>query len=308
MEAVMRSFTKRPGAGLLPTLAVVLLASVTALRVEAAPVGASDAYGLGADLNILNVVSVSAGPFGAASGTSPGAYNNSNTVLSVDENLGLVSNLLGNYAQGLHTGVIETNANSSIPNATQAAASATINDLNLGLIFTPSLPLLDPLAILGLSADTIVSSSEVVDVGGLMAVGDTQIEGLGLSSGVLSLLGIDLGLAIDPGANTTLVDLLGLKIVLNEQITNDVGGNGLGLETNAIHISFDDFVLGALGLGAGLLNGDVYVGHTYAQVALLADSGNPANAVPEPAALGLFGVGLLGLGFGLRRRRGMGKA
>jgi len=300
----MSILSKRPGAGLFTALAVILLTSVAAVQAKAAPIGASDAYGLGANLSILNVVSVSAGPFGEVSGTAPGAYITSNTVLSVDENLGLVSNILGDYMQGLHTGVIETNASSDIPGATQAAAGATINDLNLGLMFAPSLPILDPLAILGLSADTIVSSSEVMDAGGLMAVGDTRIEGLGLSSGVLSLLGVDLGLAVDPGANTTLVDLLGLKIVLNEQITNDVGGNGLGLETNAIHISFDDFGLSVLGLGAGLLNGDVYVGHTYAEVALLADPGTPVNDVPEPAALGLFGVGLLGLGYGLRRHRG----
>lgn|GEM_PF-1768933 len=290
---------KKCGASLVSAMAVVLLATVTTGLANAAPVGASDAYGLGADLGVLGFVSVSAGPIGQASGTSPGAYDNSNTLLSVNQSLALSSNVLGSFSQGLNTGVINTNANSSIPGSTQAAASSQISDLNLGLIFEPlNLPL--PLTVLGLTASTISSSSEVVDSGGLIATGDTQIEGLGLSTDVLSLLGIDLGLAVNPDPNTVLVDLLGLRIVLNEQISNDVGGTGLGLETNAIHISFDDFGLSVLGLDPQILNGDIYVGHTYAEVALLADE--PAQ-VPEPAALGLFAVGILGLGLGLRRRR-----
>jgi hypothetical protein len=175
--------------------------------------------------------------------------------------------------------------------------------------------------------DQTIGLGEPVDV-------DLRISGLGIDiltgfdldvsfdDSVLGFTGFDFGTGLD-------TFLLGANI----QFATDFGG---GL-VNVFEISFDfdadlelfqpdDFVLGtfhfnAIGfgtsaldvapapLGAGLSGGfefDPELGFDVAKVLdaeLLSGSITVAPAVPEPATLAIFGLGLAGLGFMRRRRK-----
>jgi hypothetical protein len=277
-----------------------LVGGVAVTPAEATPVGESSAYGVSVDLNVASAIHAGLGPIGQSAGNAPGAYETSDTVLGIDEVLGLgtglLGGLLGNYGEGLSTGVITTHAGSGLPDVLEAHASASVDDLSSGLVL--QLPILGGLSLLSIGASTIASSASVADAGGLLAAGDTTIEDLTLGGSILDgLLPISLALYAAPDPNTVLLDLLGVKITLNEQMQGAFGDNGLALTTNAMHIAFDDYLL-----GGSLLNGDIIIGSSYAALDLGAPD-TPVGQVPEPATLGLMGVGLIGAGVFYRRRR-----
>ena len=126
-------------------------------------------------------------------------------------------------------------------------------------------------------------------VGGFDASGDTIIEGLVLSGSVFGALLFDGSLFVNPDPNTILFSGVGLSIILNEQILSSGG-----IETNAIHIAFNDFAL-----GTGLKNGDIILAHTEAFATT--GSGGP-GAVPEPATWAMMLIGFGAVGAGMRRR------
>lgn len=65
------------------------------------------------------------------------------------------------------------------------------------------------------------------------------------------------------------------------------GINSLGISTNAIDVTFNNFAL-----GTNVLNGNIIVGHSQAMA-----------AVPEPASWAMMLLGFAGIGFVARRRR-----
>lgn len=89
--------------------------------------------------------------------------------------------------------------------------------------------------------------------------------------------------------------LAGAGLYLNEQIrTSDDFGN-YSIVTNALRLDLDAVSLGA---GVGLLNGDVMLGHSQANV--MAD----LSAVPEPGSiLAICVAGASMIGFRRRKKR-----
>lgn len=270
---------------IVPLMAVPAIAETTT---------SSSAYGISADLNVANVAHVGVGPVAAVSGTAPDAYDKSNSVLTVNQNLALISNPLLNVRQTLNAGVLTSTAQSGYPGTPDASASATVASLSAGL--TSKVLLIPQLSLLGLTANTIQSTAAIDAANGLTAIGSTTIEGLSLTGLGLGGLLINGSLFVNPNANTVLVDLLGLKIILNEQILTGDGISNLALQTNAIRASFDNFLL-----GTDVLNGDIIIGHSQAAIN---DYMPMAAAVPEPAtwAMMLGGFGLIGFAARGRRR------
>jgi len=273
-----------------------LLAAVC-LSLSATPAlgqtASSSAYTVDVEENVslLGIVNanVNVGPISPSSGAAPPSYDNSNSVLTLSESASLTTGLLG-IQQGLQTGLLTTNANGT---ATGAEATATINDLSLTLGTNLLLT-----SLLGLDATTIQSYSQANSVGGLDASGSTTIEGLVFAGSLLGGLNLDGSLFINPDPNTVLLSIAGLSILLNEQIMLGDGVTGIGISTNAIHIGFDNFLL-----GTNLLNGDIILGHSEA-FASVGQPGTP-GAVPEPGTWAMMLLGFGAVGFAMRRSKGL---
>lgn len=286
-------YHRRMIAGILAPLA--LLAFTNASQAAYVDYATSDGYAISADLNLTLVVpiaSASVSPLGNATGTAPGTYGDTAHVASVDVNSG---SFLFGLATLLHlgTGIIDSSASSDANGVLSSATTTgttTINNLGVGIAELPLATLLN------VSATTLSSTSQVTGgFGTLNATGSSLVTGL-----KIDLLGVNL-ISTDVNANVSLapntgVDvngLVGLSVLLNEQIVTGDGISTRGITTNAIHIRFDAVSLD-LGLsGTALLTGDVIIGHSAA-----------IQAVPEPSSLILCGAGvaILGIG-GLRARR-----
>ena len=106
---------------------------------------------------------------------------------------------------------------------------------------------------------------------------------------------LDGSLYVNPAPNTVLLSVGGLSIILNEQNQIGDGVTGLGIETNAIHIDFNNFLL-----GTGLVNGDIIVGQSQAWASV---GERTAGAVPEPATWAMMLLGFGMVGFAIRRGR-----
>lgn len=238
--------------------------------------GVSSAYAESVAVTITPLIGVSgaleSGPGPVAAGTAPVAYNEMHSALSLT---------IGNI---LNTGVLNAGAASNVDGsggAKFASASASVDQLGLQL-----------LNVLGIGATAIGSSAQISgDYGAFTTSGLTTLAGLSVGG-----IGI---LTVAPTVNDVLLDLAGLRIVLNEQIASGDGVSTAGLGVDAIHISLTD-VPYLWGIVPSVLNGDIIIGHSEAFLTAAPSTG--ANPVPEPATLSLAGAALMGL-FGLRRKR-----
>ena len=227
-------------------------------------------------------VNVTVGPLAPTSGSAPPDYNVSNTVASVNQTAALTSGVLGTSEQ-LQTGLLSSNSTGT---ATGASATATVNNLSLGIgpttILTPFLA-----SIFGIGATTIESTSSASSGGltGSTTIVDLMINGSGLGGFTFSAAG-----SSTPMPNTVLFmnALLGISIILNEQIIS-----GDSITTNAIHVAFNNFAV-----GTGLKSGDIILGHTQAAFT----AGSPP-AVPEPSTWAMMLIGFAAIGASMRRRR-----
>lgn len=227
----------------------------------------SNGHGLSADITLL-VANLQVLPQGYADGTAPGPYAQSDSVLNATFTTAGLANI--------GAGVLSGEANSNVDGLTgtrTTSGTGMVTDLGSDLVLG---------TILNLTAGVVQSDSMVSgDYGSLSANGSSILTDVDLS-----VLGADVFVDANAAPNTVLFDALGIQIVLNEQI---MGGNGVdsrSLEVNAIRISFDD-----VAAGLGLLNGDIKIAHSYAEMSAV---------VPAPAsALVLMSSGLLAS----RRRR-----
>ncbi len=274
----------------------VLFASAFAIMAQSASaitVVSSNAYGVYSDVRVVNTVGVVVGPVAAVNGITPPGYDKSATVASLNAaiDLGLVS--LIRAGLDINTGILTstTNANGNLLGGTNSGfASALVNQAGVNL-FTKA-GILPAVTTLGLGADSIRSSSYAATDGSNGFVrGQSVLSNLDLT--VLSLLDIHLAENAQVAANTVVLDTLGLKIVLNEQIITGNGTTDAAIQTNAFHLFFDDYVLGLRTITGGLV-----IGHSAVRIQV-----DPhAPSVPEPAAWleMIAGFGIIGV---IARRR-----
>jgi hypothetical protein len=236
------------------------------------------------DLKVaLNVAGLNATvATGTASGTAGSPYNVSNTFVAANQSLGLGTVLGSALSQGFSNGVMTASAQSAFPGAPTGSASATVNNLGLGLALNLGILGTSNLLSLGSSA---ISSTTTFD--GSNFIGVSSIADLTLSN-LLGPISFNSSLLASSAANRVLVDILGLKITLNEQIGSSLLMNGIttqSLTTNALHVAYNGFALA----NGSLLNGDIIVGQSQVSATQVA-------AVPEPATwvMSILGFGMIG--------------
>jgi hypothetical protein len=282
------------------TTLCVSIVTAGVLALAASPAGAvtsisSSSYGVSVDLSILSLVDVGLLPVAPASGTAPAPYSAFNQVLSVTSSTSLIALPLVTSGLDLNTGVITDTASSGFMPFTSGTANSTIDNLasNLGLSVSLG-PLVPPVitSVLNISATTISSTSSVSGSGVLSATGLTTLEDLNISGTAVggSLVA---GLTATPSANDVIWNTGGLEIILNAQtpLAGENGTTSEGITTDAIEVIFSDFLL-----NGNLLNGDVVIGQSNADIFGLA-------AAPEPATWALMLTGFAGMGAALRVRR-----
>lgn len=76
------------------------------------------------------------------------------------------------------------------------------------------------------------------------------------------LIGAGIALPVNPAPNTEVLDSVGMRIVLNEQILEGDGHGSLSLTVNAIHIYLDAALVHEL----GAVDGEIIVGHSTASL------------------------------------------
>jgi uncharacterized repeat protein (TIGR01451 family) len=249
----------------------------------------SRAFGESITLNVLPIlgtgINVSNGPLPLVEGSAPPAYDLSDSVASAGLSTLLTGQILG-------TGLIVTNASSDLLAGNNVAADATVNNLSLDV----GLALLK---LLQVDATVIQSTARISGAcGALTATGTSTLAGLSIS--VLGLGPITIPL--NPPANFVLLDALGIRIVLNEQIATGDGVTRKGLTVNAIHITLNNAGFGG-GLLGGVINGNIIIASSQAEHDCLT-GGQCACELPPPAESSAFGetvnLNLLpGLGQGL---------
>lgn len=278
---------------------------------------ASDGYGLGLELEVLNINAEVVLPAGA-SGTAPAAYDKSASVVAADIGAASsLSSLIVSAAAGadsntkILSGTAYSNVDSGLVGTGLTKASGGVDRLNVGVGLGLGGVLGGLTNIFQLNNVTLSSEAAVSgDYGAMSATGSSSIlsgtlhlsgllgatiSGL-LSDYPLGIAGYTLDLAAYAGAapNTMIAPLLlnplGIELTLNEQEKNCTDGV-CSMEVNALHLDIDSAQL--LGLGLNLLDTDLKLGHSYAEM---------AAKVPEPATFWLLAVGFASLvGFGRRQ-------
>ncbi|QCZ92516.1 PEP-CTERM sorting domain-containing protein [Salinimonas iocasae] len=191
-----------------------------------------------------------------------------------------------------------------------ASASTTTNDLDLDVLNTNFLSLVTETAV-NVSSSTIYSEASVSgDYGSLNAMGTSYVEDLsinlfGLGELDLASLGlqVDADCLIQTSPNFEVLNvsgIAGLNLILNEQY-GECTDMFCSMGVNALRLSFNAVDLTGLGLNIGnldgLLNGDIVIGHSYAELTA------QINEVPAPATLGIFSLVMLALGLSKRKSK-----
>jgi uncharacterized repeat protein (TIGR01451 family) len=244
----------------IPIIVIGFISLPSAARAQTT--GSSSSFGAFADLTLVPLIgpgiNIDLGPVSTASGNAPPDYSDADTVLSTGLSTGQTGNILS-------TGVLATSASSVIAND-NTSADATVDNLSLSVV--------GALQLLSIGADTVVSTAEVsgdCGTGSLTATGATTIEN-GSAGGTL---GIGLTISSNPTPNFELINLLGIRVVLNEQIVTGDGVTSRGITVNAIHVDLTNTVLSLL----GVLSGDIIISQSQAQV--------QCNEVLESAGLSI---------------------
>jgi uncharacterized repeat protein (TIGR01451 family) len=216
-------------------------------------------------------VQVASGPLPQVSRTSTSAFSASDQLASVGVSTPLTGSILS-------TGLLTVTTAATTSSATSEVVSTSgINGANLQVVGL--LPLLT------LGADEIRSSARLTGCGAAtVSTGTTNLVNARLGG----TLGLGLSVLANPAPNTVLLNLLGIRLVLNEQLPSQ-NGNQRTLVVNAVHLSLNALPLTAL----GLLTGEVILGQSRAQSSCTsvapttsADLGVTATASPSPATVG----------------------
>ncbi|MGR8931539.1 MAG: hypothetical protein ACU836_12935 [Gammaproteobacteria bacterium] len=243
----------------------------------------SEGFGALIDLTIVGA-NINSGvlPAGAI-GRTPGAYDETADTLAVS------GDLLGLGLINVDIPVLTGSASSNVDNTLGSKLTAATGGVtSLGV---------SAAGLLELTVGAVNAEAEVQgDFGELTTVAKSAIANLGID--LLGLGSIPINIGTKPNFTVDLLGLLnlaGVNLTLNEQLINgDPNGvcsdDSCSLEVNALHLA-----LSRVPFGINLISGDIKIGHAFAEMA--------ASAVPVPAAVSLFGSGLIGLvGFSRLRR------
>lgn len=182
----------------------------------------------------------SSGPLPAVSGDVP--------PFTQDANAASLSIGLGAFGTVLSTGLLQSHTASAAGGP--ISSSAVVH----GVALLPSALLLN------FHASEVRSSAAL---GGTCGVALTATGATTLANAELGgLLGGGLRLGVSYPPNTVLLNLLGARVVVNEQIVSGDGVTSRALAVNALHISLQNSLLAAI----GRLNGDLVIAHAEARV------------------------------------------
>ncbi len=256
------------GRGLAPLSLMVMMMTcgLAAFPATAQTVGDSSAFGESVNLSLVPLLGVTqpvtSGPRPVISGSAAPAY-------SLSANAGSSTASTSLTGPVLQTGLLLVNASSQLPGATLTHADATTTN--------PAVSLGQLLPLLGLTAQTVRADATITGTCGssLVASGSATLA----SATASGSLGLGLPVPPQPAPNTVLLNQLGVRIVLNEQIVSGDGRLQQSLTVNAIHISLQNALLSAL----GVLQGDIVISQAHAHVQC------PNGVTPE-ADLALTGA------------------
>lgn len=277
----------------------------------------SDGYGVQVQAEVLSLLSVdllNLTPSQVSSGVAPPAYSFSASGVvvdaTVDTSIGPIAGTTVGFELLGVDGLVDSSATSTadgLPGFRTTSGFGGVNGLDLNVAnAVVSTPLgSTDFPFLNISADTINSTSTIEgDYGALNAAGESVIQNLAISVNdvqldIATLLGangtIDGSGFITVDPNTEILSLggiVGLDLIFNQQLTTGDGISTLGMETNAISISFNGVDLG-LPLIDQALNGSTTIGHSFASV----------SAVPEPGSTICLAFAVCMVAASARRRR-----
>jgi hypothetical protein len=208
----------------------------------------SSAFGESVALQILPllgpVLQLNSGPLPMVSGSASPAYHFTRQLANVRVSASTNLVPLGTVLQ---TALLQVDAESQVPETNEVFASATVLAVQLKL--AGLLPLL------GLQADAISSRAQLVcpcTVGRPVMVASTS-----LANAQINLANVP----SQPAPNTVLLNLAGLRVVLNEQILI-LSNSNADLTVNAVHVT-----LNALPIqGVGLVTGEIILAQSRAHL------------------------------------------
>jgi uncharacterized repeat protein (TIGR01451 family) len=230
-------------------LVALLLPLLGAAPAAAQTAADSSAFGESVDLRVLPLLGsglrVASGPFPQVSGSAPPAYSKSARALSAAVSTPLTGRIL-------KTSILDVDASSAMPAATRTGADAVVAQVALSLGHLLPLLALDAAAI---------SSAAVIDGtcgSSLTASGSSDLANARIGGS----LGLGLSVASHPAPNTVLLNVAGIKVILNEQIRSGDGTMASALTVNAVHVSLQNSLVS----GIGVLSGDIVIAQSRAAV------------------------------------------
>lgn len=294
-----RSLVRLVFAGLVAGLGVISPASAGTVTF-----GQSDANSLSANLSLdllgNTIATANISPQLGVSNSSPGPYSNSNTLTTANVSAGTFAlpstsfpvvsgQLLGINA--IQLGSYITSNVDGLSGARTTDASNGLANLNFSL---GSYSLLGgtPQSLLSITASAINAAASVTgDFGSLATSGSATVADLSIR-----YLGNEIFSANGSIAANTVINIApGISLTLNEQIVGGDNISNASILTNFLRLSFDDAGLSIGNFGLATINGDLILGHAYAE---------QTAAVPEPASIVMASLGVVGLvGSQYRRNR-----
>jgi hypothetical protein len=257
VTTVTATTTATPTTGVTATATSLALPSPTPTATPLAQANAtSSAVGELVALTLVPVVGpalgITSGPSPRAAGAAPPPYAVSNSAASITVSTPITGQIL-------NTSTLVVDAAAALPSSNTVSASATLNDLSVNLV--GALPVSAQL--LTLNAASVQASAQLAGPcgGPLLATGTTTIT----SGTVGGTLGLAVAIPANPAPNTVILDIAGVRLVLNEQIPGGDGIRTRSLTVNAIHLTLTNVALP----GIGALSGEIILSQAQGQLTCL---------------------------------------
>ena len=210
-------------------LVTLLMAWAFAMPALAATAARGEGHGAAIDLQLLPLagspVSVQTGPLpDAVSGDAPPDFSNSGSAVGIGVNLGLLGDVLS-------TGVLSAQTETGLVPQT-ASSEGVADDVVL------KLEVLGLLNLLSVSAEAIGATASAACVGNVPQYTGSAT----LANAAVAVSGVPVTVPLNPAPNTQLLNALGIKVMLNEQV---LGNDGV-FTVRALHLDARNSVLSFL--------------------------------------------------------------